>query len=325
MLCKNCNKPLNGSESFCPYCGQALTLPESQKDSSDKKVEENEINHSGNFEISDIPENVHCSIFDSDSIDVPLSETAEKKDKKRSKTAMTLVGLFVFILLAIALFTAVQYFDLLTPVLSYLKTDSTTEGLVSTSYSELRGDEGLLPPEINYKPEVYTVTCQGSLSLRKGPSDDYALISLVPSGMRLQITGARMNCLSWVYVYIPSLDLYGWLNAAYLTKDSTLIEGDINEKSDKINSTTESEKELEGEDNETTGVTDTHTAKVTAEKGLYLRSGPGTSFSPITVIGKNEKITVIEKMQDNSPWTYVEFEGKRGYVSSAFIDNEPDN
>lgn len=266
MLCENCNNPLNGSECFCPHCGQELTLKENEKDDSTKKG--NEINHSGTFEISDIPENIHCSIFDSDSIDVPLSELANKSDKKRSKTAMTLVGLFVFILLAIALFTGVQYFDLLTPVLSYLRVDSTTEGLVSTSYSELKGDEGLLPPEINYKPEIYTVTCQGSLPLRKGPSDGYALISLVPSGMRLQITGATINSLSWVYAYIPSLDLYGWLNAAYLTKDSLLAEGDIIKDEDEVDSTNENESESETESSIDTSLTGTYTSNVTAGRAF---------------------------------------------------------
>lgn len=232
MLCKNCSNPLNGSERFCPHCGQALPLPENvQKDLQ----EQAELNHTGKFQIADIPDDTHCSIFDSEVDDPPLSETTHNAKKGRRKMAGALMGVFAVILLAIALFTAMQYFDLLSPVASYLSVKQTTEGLVSTSFATLKGDEGLLMPQINYKPSLYTVTSPQSLSLRKGPNDGYALISLVPTGTSLQVIGGSINKEGWVYVYVPSLDFYGWLDAAYLSGADTLAQSSTKEdSSDKI-------------------------------------------------------------------------------------------
>lgn len=319
MLCKNCNNPLIGNESFCPHCGQAIALAEKERTSTQNKDSQMEINHSGVFEISDAPVQEHCSIFDSEGTDLPLDETKRVQNKKRSKAAMTLVGLFVFILLAIAFFTAVQYFDLLSPVLSYLSVQQTTQELISTSNRELKGDEGLLPPEINYKPEIYTVSSKDPLSLRKGPADSYALISLVQSGMRLQVTGAAIDNLSWLYVYIPSLDLYGWLNAAYLTKESALAEKTTQKESEAKSESDEKPKDTPDDKKKEAALSGTNIAKVTAEKGLYLRSGPGVDFSPITVIPMGESVTVIEPCQSFPGWLYVEFKGEKGYVSGSYI------
>lgn len=317
MLCPNCNNSLNGSESFCPHCGQAIKKQENKNDKPPL-----------NFQISEIPEEEgQCSIFDSESITLPDEDTSGKKASGRNKIAIGLVSLFVLILVAIAGFTALEYFDL-SPAISSLTFQQTTNSLESHTKSELDGSEGLLPPEINYKPLVCTVSSQKALPLRKGPGDSYALISSVSQGVRLQITGGCIDNDIWVYVYIPSDDIYGWLNASYLTCDGTMESTTLFSQEDKTESTTadstekEKEKEPIDADNnkEKSDVPqDSYTAKVTAEKGLYLRVGPGTDFEALTVIGKGESVKVIEICKSNPKWILVEFKNQKGYVSGDFI------
>ena len=55
------------------------------------------------------------------------------------------------------------------------------------------------------------------LSLRKGPSDAYGLIRSLEAGTQLQITGGTAVTDSWIYVYVPSEDCYGWVNAAFVS------------------------------------------------------------------------------------------------------------
>lgn len=314
MLCPNCNNSLAGNESFCPHCGQAI-----------KKQEEKNDKPAVNFKISESEEESSRSIFDTEIISSDSENEQAKKSSPKRGLAVTLVSLFTLILVIIAALTAVEYFDLV-PAISSLNLKQTTDTLVSATRSELDGSEGLLPPEINYKPLVCTVSSQKALPLRKGPNDSYALISSVKSGTRLQITGGCIENDMWVYVYVPSDDIYGWLNASYLTNESIIETTTVFSGNQKVtqNTTAESTDEKTKDDISSNKENDnieqnSYKAEVTAEKGLYLRTGPGTDFEALTVIGKGEIVNVIEICQSNPKWVLVEFKNQKGYVNCDFI------
>lgn len=315
MLCPNCNNSLAGNESFCPHCGQAVKKQEEKNDKSDL-----------NFKISEIDEEENsCSIFDTEIISSDSENESNKKSNPKRGLAVTLVSLFTLILVIIAAFTAIEYFDLV-PAITSLNLKQTTDTLVSATRSELDGSEGLLPPEINYKPLVCTVSSPKALPLRKGPNDSYALISSVKSGTRLQITGGCIENDMWVYVYVPSDDIYGWLNASYLTKESLIETTDVFSDNQNVTeettdeSTDEKRKDDISSEKEKDNITQSgYKAEVTAEKGLYLRVGPGTDFEALTVIGKGESVNVIEICKSNPKWVLVEFKNQKGYVSGDFI------
>lgn len=50
---------------------------------------------------------------------------------------------------------------------------------------------------------------------------------------------------------------------------------------------------------------------------LRLRSGPGTSFSVVTLLSEGDIIVILERT--NNEWYYVNFHGQTGYVSVQFL------
>ncbi len=309
MLCRNCNYILSGEEAFCPHCGQAL---------KEKEIKTNEDESS--VPLSTLPRaRVSSTIFDSEITDSE-EEAVKSAPTKRSRSAISLVSVFVLILVITAVFTAVQYFDLAPAISSLIASAGTSSGLRETttvpSESEISSNIGVIPPEISYKPTVFTVTSKGPLPLRKGPSDTYAQISAVPSGTLVQVTGGSLSSDIFVYAYIPSSDIYGWLSAAYLSESSALDAPTLPEKEE----TTAAEDKNETESTTESDIRKSaYKAKITAEKGLYLRVGPGTEFETIKVIKKDETVTVLEVCTANPDWLYVECENEKGYVNCAFV------
>lgn len=306
MLCRKCNYILKGDEAFCPHCGQAT-----------KTQEENQQLNNPIENSSDISSKDKCSIFDNDGDE---EEIKEEKKPKRSKAAFNIIALFVFILIVIAAFTAVQYFDL-APAISSLIDSAVSSSVTEEAENDLSEKDfdiatGLIYPDINYKPVQYIVSSHKPLSLRKGPGDTYAALTSLAPGTRLQITGGSVSSDTFVYVYVPSEDVYGWLNASYLSETSlqekTSLSGEKPAESTTADSTTKNEEEPSPSPQK-------RTAKITAEKGLYLRVGPGVDFEAVTVIGKDEEVTLIEVCQSDPSWIYVQFGKDKGYVSRNYI------
>lgn len=311
MLCRNCNYILSGEEAFCPHCGQAVNTQENENKEAEKDISLN---------VTELPpQKKKPSIFDEESVEITSPD--DTKESKKSRGAIAVISVFVIILVAVAVFTSLEYFDLVPAIASYIseKASSTdSNAVLTTSSSELSGSEGMVPPEINYKPSLHTVTSQKPLPLRKGPDDAYAPIAYVPHGTRLQIVGGCLSSNSWVYVYIPSEDIYGWLSASYLMQENIPLGSELT--SEKQKETAAKEDSTAKETQESTSLAQQkHTAKITAEKGLYLRVGPGVDFEAVTVIGKGEEVTLIEVCESNPAWIYVQFGKDKGYVSRSYI------
>lgn len=317
MLCRNCNYILSGEEDFCPHCGQAL-----KSQASDEK----------NAIIKDIPltagkeaESAYASsIFESEP-EVP-DENTSTNQKKSSRSAKSLVALFAVILIAIAGFAAAEYFNLTPAIASFIASVSENNAVndnntnTSNLSTDVPADTGLVAPEINYKPAIFTVTSKKALPLRKGPSDNYAQLDSAGQSTQLQVIGGCLSNDNWVYVYIPAKDIYGWLNASYLSADSALESTTLLPPKEEPESTSPStEEKSENTESQHTISQNSYPAKVTAEKGLYLRVGPGTDFEALKVIGRNEKITVLEVCLSNPQWLYVECGGEKGYVNGNYV------
>ncbi len=313
MLCRNCNYILSGEEAFCPHCGQAVKTQEREKEENEK----NDVS----LHVTELPSpKKKSSIFDVESIESSDSE-AEKPESRKSKGAVAVISLFVLILVAVAVFTSLEYFDLMPAIASFLSEKPSSPGntsAVSTTSSQLSGSEGMISPEINYKPTLHTVTSQKPLPLRKGPGDTYAPIDYIPHGTRLQIIGGSLSSDNWVYVYIPSEDIYGWLNASYLMQDNVPLSTTLPTENEE-DETAEADGTTEENEEKASLSPQKQTAKITAEKGLYLRVGPGVDFEAVTVIGKGEEVTLIEVCDSNPSWVYVQFGKDKGYVSRSYI------
>lgn len=312
MLCGNCNYILSGEEAYCPHCGQEVKTQETEKSE----------NQNNNISLNNVqePTETKGTIFDEESIVFPPQEEKQPQ-KKRRGTTVTVLALLTLILVITAVFTAVQYFDLVPVVASFIASQSSGEDnsvIVTTAKGELDTSKGMVAPEINYRPVQCTVTSVKGLALRKGPDDTYAALSTVPQGTRLQITGGALSNDSWVYVYIPSRDCFGWLNAAYLMADSVAGEITTAPSQEKETQTTTADGTKSSEE-KPEALSQKRTAEITAEKGLYLRTGPGVDFEAVTIIGKGEKVTVINECETDPLWIYVQFKKHKGYVNIKYI------
>ena len=63
--------------------------------------------------------------------------------------------------------------------------------------------------------------------------------------------------------------------------------------------------------------------KVTVDR-LNIRGGPGTEFEKIETYGPLNKGQVVEELEEEGKWVFVEliggqFNGNRGYVHSNFL------
>ena len=218
MLCRNCNHNLSGEEDFCPHCGipqkvtdVSVTVPDKLQES---KSEPNNVNKQDN------------SIFQSEPVYI-YPEPPKEKEAKKNKAAIAFVSLFIVTLLIIGTLTLGEYLQLTPAFSDLLQTDlSTTQpvSLEASASEEYDNFLGVIPPDISLKSTLCTVMSEKGLQLRKGPDSSYALIDTVPYDTRLQIIGKSLNSNLWGYVYVPSLDLYGWLLCSYLTEYSELKE-----------------------------------------------------------------------------------------------------
>ena len=306
MLCRNCNHNLSGEEDFCPHCGVPQKLTDVSSSIQENTKEEERT----------LPKEQKSSIFQSEPVYI-YTDPPKEKESKKSKAAVAFVSLFIVTLLIIGVFTLGEYFKL-TPAFSDLfktspsHTNTTApEVIASDNYDS---SMGTVAPDINFKSTLCTIISEEGLALRKGPGNTYAAIETVPYGTCLQVIGKSLGDDLWGYVYIPSLDLYGWLLCSYLTESSELIEPEITETTEK-----EPEAQSKTASDESPKETAMYYATVTAEKGLYLRVGPGMNYEAISVIPKGSIVTVLELCKENSAWLLVSIDDKTGYMNKAYL------
>ncbi len=214
MQCRNCKNTLSGDEDFCPRCGipQKLTdIGSVIKDTHETVEEKNE------------PDD-KSSIFHTEPVYIYTDPPKESAPKK-SKAATVFVSLFIITLLIIGAVTLGDYFNLVPALSDILISNNITEpSAEEPSYEDIDTTLGVIPPDINYKSHIYTVSSQNGLPLRKGPDNSFAVIDTVSYGTDVQLIGRSLQNNIWGYVYIPSLDYYGWLMCSYLAENLQIEE-----------------------------------------------------------------------------------------------------
>ena len=212
MTCRNCNNTLSGTEDFCPYCGTAQKTTEIKTTPATEK--------------SEIPPINESSIFQSEPVYIYSEAPKEKKDTK-TKLAVTLVSLFLLTIMTIGGLTIARYLNL-TPAFSSLfstlpaQTESTLQ--TTEGSEEFNGTIGLVYPDINFKSTLCTVTSEKGLAIRKGPDNSYAPLGTLSDGTDIRVTGKSINNDLWVYIYVPSMDIFGWVSASYISESALIKE-----------------------------------------------------------------------------------------------------
>lgn len=224
MICRSCNYILTGSELFCPHCATPVSKKADEADTaslpppiftSDKPRDTDEIKQPSN------------RIF----MSTDQTDTEEEIPKSKKSFVLVSLTLLLVFLCGCAFFLA-KKLDI-APVLSSLAPETTQTApsaedtaLVTTKFSELDENYGLLPADISYKPTNCFVSSASSLPLKKGPDDTYAQITTIKVGQQLQIIGGSLLTDKWLYIYHPEEDLYGWAKAAFLSSADSLEEAD---------------------------------------------------------------------------------------------------
>ena len=129
-----------------------------------------------------------------------------------------------------------------------------------------------------------------TLNVRSGPGTGYAVVSSLKDGVKVTITGQVAD---WWRIDLGS-GKSGFASSAFIKLDPNSQQPtdpptQTAEKTGKVN---------------TPGTT------------LNVRSGPGTSYSIIGSLKHNDKITITG---ESSGWYKLNYSGKAGYVSKAYI------
>ena len=223
MICRNCNYILGGNEQFCPHCGfstsmSAQTDPDTTKPPSIFSAEK---------EIDDETKQTANKIF----LSADDSNIYEEPIKKGKKTAVIIALSLLLLVLCTCAFFISRKLDI-APALSALlpgesttqQAPTTTEALVSAVTGSLEESFGVIAPEILYKPVNCHIVSNTIIPIRKGPGDFYGQTTVIDAGQQVQIIGGDVAQKDWAYIFIPSIDCYGWIKGAYLTQSDSLDE-----------------------------------------------------------------------------------------------------
>lgn len=218
MTCKKCSYILYGSENYCPHCGE-ICKPEENPQPPIQEAEPKPIFISRESAFEDLAS--RNRIFDpeppSEEVSVESRKKARTKEKSSSRGIIAFLSILCVLLLCGAVYTAINHFDIAPAVADFLSQRETSPETTAPTESEFASSLGIILPQINYAPVNCIVSSSKSISLRKGPSESYGQISLIPSGREVQVIGGSAENESWVYVYIHSEDLYGWVNASFIS------------------------------------------------------------------------------------------------------------
>ena len=220
MTCKKCSYILYGSENFCPHCGEKCqqddTTPERKAEPEPKPIF---ISRDTSYEDIMTKGRIFQPEESFESASASPQEKSQKKEKTSSRPLVAFLSVLCILLFCTAIFTAADYFDIAPAVADFFEQRETTTEAPLTTESRFSSSSGTVTPQINYAPVNCTVSSAKSISLRKGPSEVYGQISSLSSGSEVQVIGGSAENDNWVYVYVASEDLYGWISSSFISGD----------------------------------------------------------------------------------------------------------
>lgn len=223
MLCHNCSYILSGKENFCPNCG---TMPYGQiKETESKKSETQKDEpcitpdsyppYSPARPVATVP----VQVKGSDIFDEP-EEEREKEEKPsvpKNPVGKIFVLLFITCTLAVTAFGLADYFGITKTVSAFVHSLSQkNENEIQVQAEPYRKETSVVQPDINYSPSTAYILTGNGLTLRKGPAHSFAPLYNLTDLTMVQILGGNVINISWVYVYCPEKECYGWLDGSFL-------------------------------------------------------------------------------------------------------------
>ncbi len=204
MICQKCNHILSGSESYCPDCGS----PCSKEKEVYKEAEAPSVIFSSDRDVS-------SNIF---SDEAPPKYRREQPKEKKSRAGLYLVIVLCAVIVGVFAVAGTEILEF-TPAIASLFSASAPEETTSptTTLTQYDPNSGVVSPQVNYRTSVAYITGDKGQALRKGPDGSYGQIDVMPVGSEVHIVGGASVDGSWVYVYVPEKDAYGWIDDAFLS------------------------------------------------------------------------------------------------------------
>ncbi len=228
MLCQNCSYILSGKENFCPNCG---TMPYGQIKKTEKKDTEVK-KESPRATVEITPESYppykplttvtqHAKSTDIFGEREEKHSAEEKAPEVKNPVGKIFILLFITCTLAVTAFGLADYFGVTQTISGFVQTLSQKEVVKEEAVTESFSHEmSIVEPEINYSMTTAYILSGYGLTLRKGPSNSYAPLHSLTDLTKVQIFGGSIANRSWVYVYCPEKECYGWLDGSFLTSEA---------------------------------------------------------------------------------------------------------
>ena len=198
------------------------------------------------------------------------------------------------------------------------KLDASVHGL--TLYARWSGEETeeeQKPVEIKLPLTVKVTTDE--LNVRKGPGTNYASVASVFEGDELTITEAEYDSVGRVWGKYSA----GWICMEYTNYEDVLA-GKTEEPETPAEpeqpiepeQPTEPEKPAQPEQPAEPEATDKVMGTITAEGGLFIRSGAGTGYDKVGSYDENERVEILElKVVGASAWGRTD----KGWISMTYV------
>ncbi len=142
----------------------------------------------------------------------------------------------------------------------------------------------------NESSQTKTMICDtNSLNIRKGPSTSEAVVGHFNKGDKVSVVEKLNN--NWYKISFNNQ--FAYVSSQYLTNNTSNDNSSSNEVSDKL------------------------TTMICNTTSLNIRKGASTSQSIVGHLNKGDKVTVVEKLNNN--WSKITFNNQFGYVSSQYL------
>ena len=138
-----------------------------------------------------------------------------------------------------------------------------------------------------------TVSGGSAINVRSGPGTDYSRVTMVAEGKRVAILKKSGD---WYYVAFDGTA--GYILSDYVTPDGSGTSA-----------------KPAGTPAQAAGAS-AGNATVSGGDTINVRSGPDTSYSRVTRVSRDKRVTILEK---NGSWYHVSFDGTTGYILSDYV------
>ena len=144
-----------------------------------------------------------------------------------------------------------------------------------------------------------------ALNVRSGPGIGYGIITAIPRGTVVELTGYRDASATWVTVRLPN-GSEGWVNGRYLSSDfpyASLAPA--------------------GEGATVDGRSSLPTATVSAAYALNVRTGPGTGYPIVTAVLRGTVFELTGYRNAAGNWVSVRLpDGREGWAHAGYLTTD---